>query len=106
MTDFMVEVINSETIAREQRIINHLSTSEDHVVNFTDDDNDHKALNSKFNVAKVGVSKGRHGVTSESLSQKWSISPEEERRTVQYSIQRGIRTILYPSLARKFKTND
>ena len=42
-------------------------------------------------------------VNSESLSQKWLISPEVARRTVQHTMQRGKRTILYPSLTRQFK---
>ena len=66
----------------------------------------YKALNAKFNVAKVEVSKGRHGVTLESLSHKWLISPEAERRTVQHTTKRGIMMILHPSLLRKFKTNN
>ena len=56
-------------------------------------------------MGKVGASKGRHVVTSESLSQKWLISPELTRITVQHKIQRGIRKILHPSLLRRFKTN-
>ena len=90
MTDFRGEVIRSESIARGRRIINYLSTSEDHAVDFTDEDNFYKALNAKVNVDKVGASKGRHGVTLDSLSQKWLILPEEERRTQQHTIQQGI----------------
>ena len=63
MTDFKGEVISSETIARGRQIINPLSASEDHVVNFTDYKTFYKSLKAKFNVAKVGASKGRHGVT-------------------------------------------
>ena len=99
MTDFRGEVISSETIARGRRIINSLSISEDHAVDFTDSDNFYKALNAKVNLSKVGSSKERHGVTSESLSQKWFISPEAARRNLQYTTQRGIRTILHPSLS-------
>ena len=39
MTDFRGGVISSETIAGGRQIINSLSTSEDHAVDFTDDDN-------------------------------------------------------------------
>ena len=39
MTEFRVEVISNETITRGQRIINSLSTSEDHAEDFIDDDN-------------------------------------------------------------------
>ena len=106
MNDFRWEVINSETIARGNRIINSLSASEDHAVDFTDDDNFYKELNAKVNVAKVGAYKCRHGFTLESLPQKWFISPETASRTVQHTIQQDISMILHPSLTRKFKTND
>ena len=87
MTDFRGEVINNETIARGRLIINSLSTSKDHAVDFTDDGDFYKALNAKVNVSKVGTYKGRHGVTLESLSQKWLISPKEARRIVQHTTQ-------------------
>ena len=70
MDDFRGEVIRSENAARRQRIINSLSKSEEDAIYFTDDDNFFNALNAKVNAARVGGSKGRHGVTSESLSQK------------------------------------
>ena len=60
MTGFSGEVINNATIMRGRRIIKTLSTREDHVVDFTDDDNFYKALSYKVNVAKVRESKGRH----------------------------------------------
>ena len=106
MTGFSGEVINNATIMRGRRIIKTLSTREDHVVDFTDDDNFYKALNSNVNVAKVGESKGRHLVTLESLSQKWLILPEADIRTVQHTTQQGIRTNLHSSLLQIFNTND
>ena len=86
--------------------MNSFSSSKDHAVYFTDDEKIYNALNSKVNLDQVGAYKGRHGVTLDPLSQKLLISPEAARRTVQYTIQRGIRTILHPSLSRRFKTND
>ena len=76
MTDFRGEFISNETTTRGRRIINYLSTSEDHAVDFTDDNNVYKVINCNFNVAKVGVSKGRYRVTLEYLSQKWLVSLE------------------------------
>ena len=75
-------------------------------MDFTDGDNFYKALSAKVNVAKVGDSNGSHGVTSEFLYQKWFISTEEDRITVQHTKQRGIRKILHPSLSQRFNTND
>ena len=68
MTNFRGEVISSETIARGRRIINSLSTGEDNALDFTDDNNFFNALNAKVNIARVGASKERHGVTLDSFS--------------------------------------
>ena len=46
------------------------------MVDFTDDEIFFIALNSKVNVTRVGVLKGRRGVTFESFSQKLCISTE------------------------------
>ena len=72
------------------------------MVDLTDDDNFFNALNVKVNGDRIGASKGIHGVTLESLSHKLLISPEAENRTVQHTTQRGIRTILHPSLSCRF----
>ena len=106
MINFRGEFIISETITRGQRIIHFLSTGEDDAVDFMDDKKFFNALNDKVNLARVGVSKGIHGFTLESLSQKWLISQEEARRTVHHTTQQGIRIIIYPYLSRQFKTND
>ena len=57
-------------------------------------------------MAKVGSSKGRHGVTLEYLSQKWLISPQADMKKVQHTTQQGIRKILHPYLLQQFKTNE
>ena len=75
-------------------------------MNFTDDEKNYNALNSKLNVAKVGASKVRHIVTLESLYQKWLISLEAASTTVQNITKQWVRTILHPSLSRLFKTNE
>ena len=59
-----------------------------------------------INVARVGASKGRNGVTSDSLSHKWLFLLKAARRTVEHTTQRGIRKILHPYLSRQLKTNN
>ena len=71
MADSGVEVISNETIERGQRIVNSLSTGEEVAVDFRDDENFFNVLNANVNVDRVGAAKGRHDVTSESLSHKW-----------------------------------
>ena len=50
--------------------MNSLSTSEDDMVYFTDDDNIYNAPNAKANADRVGASRGRHGITSYCLFRK------------------------------------
>ena len=65
MTDFRREVISSGPIARVKRLINFLSISKYDTVDFKDDEHFFNVLDSKVNMARVGSSKGRYGVTSE-----------------------------------------
>ena len=106
MTNFRGQVIDREAIARGQRIINSVSTSYEDAIDFTDDNNFYDALKAKVNVARVGVSKGKHAISHETLSKNWMVSPETAMRMVQRTTQRGIRTVLHPSLSRRFRTND
>ena len=100
INEFRGDAISSETITRERRIINSLSTSEYDVMDLTIYDNFFNTLKAKVNVDRVQASKGIHVVTSDLLSQKWLISPEASRITVHQTTQQGIRTILHPSLSR------
>ena len=70
VTNFRGEVISSDIIAMERRIINSLSTGEDDAFYLMDENYFFNALDAKVNMARFGESKGRHGVTFESLSQK------------------------------------
>ena len=110
MTDFGGNVVERETMARGRRIINSVSVTtcaDIDAIDFTDDDNFAEALQSKVKVvARVGTSRSRHAVDSELLARRWMISPEAAARTVKSTTQRGIRTVLHPSLSRRFRTND
>ena len=86
MTNFrggvITGVISSETIARGRQIINSLSANKYDTVDCTDDKIFFNALKVKVNVDKVGDSKRRCCVTSESLSHKWLILQEVGSKTV------------------------
>ena len=55
------------------------------MVDFTDDKKIYKALIDKVNMEKVEAYNGRYGFILDSLSQKWLISLEAVRRTVQHT---------------------
>ena len=109
MTDFGGNIITRETMARGRRIINSVSATtcaDIDAIDFTDDDNFADALQANVHVSRVGTSKKRHAVDSEMLAKRWNIDPKTAARTVKSTTQRGIRTVLHPSLSRRFRTND
>ncbi len=46
------------------------------------------------------------GVDHVTLAKRWKISLQKARDTVRRTTQRGIRTVLHPTLSRRFRTND
>ena len=42
----------------------------------------------------------------ETLAKRWHITPEKAKNTIRKTTQRGIRTVLHPTLSRRFRTND
>ena len=92
-------------ISTGRRFINLVSTS-DQAVDFTSDDHFHDALQAHVNVSRVQVKNGHRAINSDMLAEKWLVSPEVARRTLERTTQRGVRTISNPSLSRRFRTND
>ncbi len=58
-----------------------------------------------YNICSLRSGK-RTGVTAQQLAEKWNISPDLAKRTLQSTTQLCIRTSSNPSLARRFPTND
>jgi len=57
-------------------------------------------------VCRVKTSRGWRAIDSETLAEKWMISPEIARRTLSQTTRRGIRTTSEYTLSRRFSTND
>ena len=55
-----------------------------------------------------GVSTGKreYKVDAETLAKRWNIPLRTAKRTLDATTQRGIRTVLHPTLSRRFRTND
>jgi hypothetical protein len=94
-------------------VINRVASSfQFDAADITDDQNLGTALESHvsvpMSVSQVGVftSKSTKGIDPITFSKKWGISPEKAQRTVRTTTQRGVRTVLHPSLSRRFRTND
>jgi hypothetical protein len=43
---------------------------------------------------------------AQTLARKWGIDIQTARWTVDVTMQRGVRTVLHPTLSRRFRTND
>eukprot|EP00804_Cyclotella_cryptica_P009101 CCRYP_003177-RA/>CCRYP_003177-RA protein AED:0.23 eAED:0.23 QI:0/0/0/1/1/1/2/0/629 len=94
-------------------VINSLSASSQvNAIDVTDDENFGLLLESNScvssSISKFGVAKSKSSqrIDYMTLSKKWGISPEKAKHTIQRTTQRGIRTVLHPSLSRRFRTND
>ena len=87
-------------------VINLVTTSTNaNAADITDDENLGLALEANVCVlsklCKVGVSRSRALQQTDhiTLSKKWGISPANAKRTVKRTTQRGVRTVLHPSLS-------
>lgn len=60
----------------------------------------------KRNVGVIATSNRRYSVDAKSLARNWSIGLETAQRTIDATTQRGVRTILHPTLLQSFRTND
>jgi hypothetical protein len=74
---------------------------------FADDDFMHfgQALEMNQIVSSVTSCKQQTGIDPKQLSQKWGIGLDAAWRTINVTMQWGIRTVLHPSLSRRFRTD-
>ena len=106
MMDFRGQVLIQDTSARGQMVINSVTASTNaNAADITDDENLGLALEANICVlsklCKVGVSRSRASPQTDhiALSKKWGISPAKAKRTVKRTTQRGVHTVLHPSLS-------
>eukprot|EP00956_Cyclotella_meneghiniana_P018312 scaffold30420_cov55-Cyclotella_meneghiniana.AAC.1 len=59
-----------------------------------------------YNVCGVHTGKRRGAVDYVALANQWQIPLEKARNTVKCTTQLGVRTVLHPTLSRRFRTND
>ena len=92
-------------ITGEQRFINLVSTSAQSA-DFMFDKYFHVALQACVNVSRVKVGNSHWAIGHELLADKWMVSPEVARCTLEKTTQGGVQTISHPSLSHCFQTND
>lgn len=122
MLDYRGHLLSRATPARGQLVINSVESLAYDAVDVTDDDNFATILDANVNVSIAQVesmrlpeaernigrvsSSQKASIDYMDLAERWCISPEKAKQTVQRTTQRGIRTTLHPSLSRRFRTND
>ena len=57
-------------------------------------------------VSSVATKEKAIGVLPEDLVKRWNIGLKAATQTIKVTTQRGVRTILHPTLSRRFRTND
>ena len=76
-------------IAEGRRFINLVSTSAQSA-DFTSDEYFHVALQALVNVSRVKVGNSRRAIGHKLLADKWMVSPEVARRTLERTTQQGV----------------
>jgi hypothetical protein len=61
---------------------------------------------SAVHVSKVQVTEWRNGIDAMTLAQNFGIGLDTDWRTLKATMQRGVRTVLSPTLSRRFRTNN
>jgi hypothetical protein len=59
-----------------------------------------------YDVCSVHTGKRQGGVDYVTLAHRWQIPLHKAKNTVQWTMQRGVRTVLHPTLSRRFRTNN
>jgi hypothetical protein len=94
-------------------IVNDLQLLTTDMADMTHDCNFHQVLTSHIVVSSINTCLRGHvrlhkaaPIDLVTIAAWWLIVPEHTKKTVQLTMQRGIRTCLNPTLARQFPTND
>ena len=64
------------------------------------------ALENAVTVSSVKATTTGSGIDAETLAKNWGIGIHTARRTLKVTTQRGVRSVLHPTLSRRFRTND
>ena len=64
------------------------------------------AMIANVNVSGFTSSDRRDGVDATTLARNWGIGLHAAKETLKVTTQRGVRTVVHPSLSRRFQTND
>ncbi len=115
MMDYSSNIVHDATMRGQvpTLIVNELQSLTTDMADMTHDCNFHQILTSHIVVSSIDASLSGHMQLRKAaprdfmtLTVWWMIAPEHAKKTVQLTMQQGIRTCLSPTLAQRFSTND
>ena len=115
MTDYSGTVLDRTNLRGQLNtlVISSLVSFHADAANITDDSNFHRVLTNHVMISSIESDLSGHLRTrahapmdSRTLAARWMISPEQAQLTLSRTTQRGVRTCLNPTVARRYPTND
>ncbi len=113
MMDYSGNIVHDAAVRGPQLILNELQFLTTDLADLTHDCNFHQVSTAHVIVSSVDSSLSGHVQSRKSvpidfmtLAGRWMIAPDCAKKTVQRTMQRGVRTCLNPTLAQRFPTND
>ena len=64
------------------------------------------AKEKRLAVSSIHTGKRGRAISARTLAKNWNIGISAAERTIENTAQRGLRTVLHPTLSRRFRTND
>jgi hypothetical protein len=99
-------ILRRETPAMTSREIMHMSSSPVAPSIILDEAELIARFDVNVRVSAIRSTARSNAVTPEQLSRRWNIGIEKAKKTLQVTTQRGTRTVPFPSLEARFRTND
>ena len=112
MLDYSGNIVRDAAVRGPNLVINALHSLTTDTADITHDCNFHQVLQSLVTISSMdtcltGNLRSRNTVPIEfATANRWMISPAKAKQTVQRTTQRGVRTCINPTLARRFPTNN
>jgi hypothetical protein len=107
MMDYSRNIVCDAAVRGPQLILNELRPLTTDLADLTHDCNFHQVLTAHVVVSSINSSLSGHVRSRKSapidfmtLAGRWMIAPDRAKKTVQWTMQRGVRTCLNPTLAR------
>ena len=113
MLDYSGNIVRDAAVRGQSLVINALHSLTTDTADITHDCNFHLVLQSHVTISSMDTcltgnvrSRKTAPIDFMTLANRWMISPAKAKLTVQRTTQRGVRTCVNPTLARRFPTND